>query len=71
MAPGGQPPPARVRRVGQDFAISTAFLERARSRRARAPALRFGDPRVMALAGAPCALVHAAVGSSIGASVPW
>jgi hypothetical protein len=55
-----------VQRVGQDCAISTALLERVGlpsvEEGQRAPALRFGDPRVMALAGALCALVHAVVG---------
>lgn len=55
-----------VQRVGQDCAISTALLERVGQPSVkegqRAPALRFGDPRVMALAGALCALVHAVVG---------
>jgi len=55
-----------VQRVGQDCAISTTLLERVGlpsvEEGQRAPALRFGDPRVMALAGALCALVHAAVG---------
>ncbi|MGH2764967.1 MAG: hypothetical protein ACRDKA_03485 [Actinomycetota bacterium] len=55
-----------VQRVGQDCAISTPLLERVGQPSVkegqRAPALRFGDPRVMALTGALCALVHAAVG---------
>jgi len=55
-----------VLRIGQDCAISTALLERVGQPSVeegqRVPALRFGDPRVMALAGALCALVHAAVG---------
>lgn len=55
-----------VQRVGQGCAISTALLERvglpSLEEGQRAPALRFGDPRVMALAAALCALVHAAVG---------
>jgi hypothetical protein len=55
-----------VQRIGQGCAISTALLERvglpSLEEGQRAPALRFGDPRVMALAGALCALVHAAVG---------
>jgi hypothetical protein len=53
-------------RVGQGCAISTTLLERVGQPSVeegqRTPALRFGDPRVMALAGALCALVHAAVG---------
>ncbi|MDQ4129507.1 MAG: hypothetical protein M3133_00700 [Actinomycetota bacterium] len=55
-----------LHRVGQSCAISTTLLERVGQPSVeegqRAPALRFGDPRVMALAGALCALVHAAVG---------
>lgn len=55
-----------VQRVGQSCAITTALLERVGlptiEGGQRAPALRFGDPRVMALAGAACALVHAVVG---------
>lgn len=55
-----------VERVGQSCAISTALLERVSlptlEVRQRAPALRFGDPRVMALAASLCALVHATVG---------
>jgi hypothetical protein len=55
-----------VQRVGQSCAISTPLLERVAlptlAEGQRAPALRFGDPRVMALAGALCALVHVVVG---------
>lgn len=55
-----------LQRVGQRCAISTSLLERVGQPSVeegqRTPALRFGDPRVMALAGALCALVHAAVG---------
>jgi hypothetical protein len=55
-----------VQRVGQSCAISTTLLERVSlptiEEGQRAPALRFGDPRVMALAGALCALVHVVVG---------
>jgi hypothetical protein len=55
-----------LQRVGQDCAISTPLLERVAlpsvEEGQRTPALRFGDPRVMALAGALCALVHAVVG---------
>ena len=55
-----------VQRVGQCCAITTPLLERVTlptvKEGQRAPALRFGDPRVMALAGALCAVVHAAVG---------
>lgn len=56
----------QVQRVGQSCAISTPLLERVNLptlvEGQRAPALRFGDPRVMALAGALCALVHVFVG---------
>ncbi len=55
-----------LQRVGQSCAISTPLLERVAlpsvEEGQRTPALRFGDPRVMALAGALCALVHAVVG---------
>ncbi|MDQ3643296.1 MAG: hypothetical protein M3450_17980 [Actinomycetota bacterium] len=55
-----------LQRVGQSCAISTSLLERVGQPSVeegqRTPALRFGDPRVMALAGALCARVHAAVG---------
>ena len=55
-----------IQRVGQSCAISTLLLERVGQPSVeegqRTPALRFGDPRVMALAAALCALVHAAVG---------
>ena len=55
-----------VQRVGQSCAITTTLLERVSlptiEEGQRAPALRFGDPRVMALAGALCALVHVVVG---------
>jgi hypothetical protein len=55
-----------VQRVGQCCAISASLLERVGQPSVqegqRAPALRFGDPRVMALTAALCALVHAAVG---------
>lgn len=55
-----------VERVGQSCAISTALLERVSLPTVedgqRAPAMRFGDPRVMALAASLCAVVHAALG---------
>jgi hypothetical protein len=55
-----------IQRVGQSCAISTPLLERVGQPSVeegqRTAALRFGDPRVMALAAALCALVHAAVG---------
>ena len=55
-----------VERVGQRCVVSTALLERVSLPTSeggqRAPALRFGDPRVMALAASLCAVVHAALG---------
>jgi hypothetical protein len=55
-----------IQRVGQSCAISTSLLERVALPSVeggqRTAALRFGDPRVMALADALCALVYAAVG---------
>jgi hypothetical protein len=55
-----------VQRAGQDCAISTPLFERVAlpsvKEGQRVPALRFGDPRVMALAGALCVLVHTVVG---------
>jgi hypothetical protein len=53
-------------RVGQSCVLASPAFERVArptlvaSR--RAPALRFGDPRVMALAGALCAVVHTVTG---------
>ena len=53
-------------RASQDCAISAPLFERAALPSVeggqRAPALRFGDPRVMALTGALCVLVHTVVG---------
>jgi hypothetical protein len=53
-------------RVGQSCVLaSPAFARVARPSLVegrRAPALRFGDPRVMALAGALCAIVHTITG---------
>jgi hypothetical protein len=53
-------------RVGQGCVLASPAFERvARPSLVdgrRAPALRFGDPRVMALAGALCALVHTITG---------
>ena len=53
-------------RVGQGCVLASPAFERvARPSLVdgrRAPALRFGDPRVMALAGALCALVHTIAG---------
>jgi hypothetical protein len=55
-----------IQKAGQDCAISTALFERVAQpslqEGQRVPALRFGDPRVMALAGALCVLVHTVVG---------
>ena len=55
-----------LQRVGQDCAISTPLFERVAlpsvEEGQRTAALRFEDPRVMALAGSLCALVHAFVG---------
>jgi hypothetical protein len=49
-------------RVGQGCVLASPAFERATRPTfedgRRAPALRFGDPRVMALAGALCAIVH-------------
>jgi hypothetical protein len=53
-------------RVGQSCVLANPALERvARPSLVdgrRAPALRFGNPRVMALAGALCAIVHTITG---------
>src|SRR5689334_24931530 len=53
-------------RVGQGCVIASPAFERVArptlEEGRRAPALRFGDPRVMALVGALCAGVHVAVG---------
>jgi hypothetical protein len=55
-----------VQQAGQDCAISTSLFEHVAQPSAkegqRVSALRFGDPRVMALAGALCVLVHTVVG---------
>jgi hypothetical protein len=55
-----------VQRVGQDCAISTLLFQRVAQPSVqegqRSPALRFGDPRVMALAASLCVLVHTVVG---------
>jgi hypothetical protein len=55
-----------VQKAGQDCAISTALFARVAQPSVqegqRVPALRFGDPRVMALASALCVLVHTVVG---------
>jgi hypothetical protein len=53
-------------RVGQSCVLASPAFERVArptlQEGRRAPALRFGDPRVMALAGALCALVHTITG---------
>lgn len=55
-----------VQRVGQGCAISTALFERvalpSTKEGQRTGALRFGDPRVMALAGALCVALNAVTG---------
>ena len=55
-----------IQRVGQSCAIETALLERVSQpyvrEGQRTGALRFGDSRVMALAGALCMTVHAVAG---------
>jgi len=55
-----------IERVGQGCAIATELFERVAQpsfeEGQRTGALRFGDPRVMALAGALCLLVHAVGG---------
>jgi hypothetical protein len=51
-----------IERAGQDCAIETALFERISQPYARegqrTGALRFGDPRAMALTGALCVMVH-------------
>ena len=53
-------------RVGQGCVLASPAFERVArpslTDGRRAPALRFGDPRVMALAGALCAIVHTVTG---------
>jgi hypothetical protein len=53
-------------RVGQGCVLASPAFERVARPTIcdgrRAPALRFGDPRVMALAGALCAIVHTITG---------
>jgi hypothetical protein len=57
-----------IQRAGQGCAIETALFARISQPYAwegqRTGALRFGDPRVMALAGALCMVVHAVAGFS-------
>lgn len=58
----------RIQRAGQGCAVSTALFERVAlpsiEKGQRTGALRFGDARAMALAGALCANVHAVRGFS-------
>ncbi|HET9257986.1 MAG TPA: hypothetical protein VFO16_22675 [Pseudonocardiaceae bacterium] len=53
-------------RAGQGCVLASPAFERVArptiTEGRRAPALRFGDPRVMALAGALCAIVHTITG---------
>lgn len=55
-----------IERAGQDCAIGSTLFERTHQpyvwEGQRTGALRFGDPRVMALAGALCFMVHAVNG---------
>lgn len=55
-----------VQKAGQDCAISTSLFDHvaqpSTQEGQRVSALRFGDPRVMALTGALCVLVHTVVG---------
>jgi hypothetical protein len=55
-----------IQRAGQGCAIKTALFERVSQpyvgEGQRTGALRFGDPRAMALAGALCLMVHAVAG---------
>jgi len=57
-----------IERAGQGCAIGSALFERIHQPYARegqrTGALRFGDPRAMALAGALCTLLHAVTGFS-------
>jgi hypothetical protein len=57
-----------IERAGQGCAIGTALFERIhqpyKREGQRTGALRFGDPRAMALAGALCCVVHAVTGFS-------
>lgn len=59
-----------IQRAGQGCAISTTLMERvgqpSLEEGQRTGALRFGDPRAMALVGALCASVHAVSGFSNG-----
>jgi hypothetical protein len=58
--------PLMIQRAGQGCAIETALFERVSQpyvrEGQRTGALRFGDPRAMALAGALCLMVHAVAG---------
>jgi len=55
-----------IERIGQGCAIGSALFERIHQPYAReglrTGAIRFGDPRAMALAGALCVMVHAVTG---------
>ena len=55
-----------IERAGQDCAIGSALFERTHqpytNEGQRTGALRFGDPRVMALTGALCVMIHAVTG---------
>ena len=55
-----------IERAGQGCAIGSAFFERIHQpyirEGQRTGALRFGDPRAMALTGALCCVVHAVTG---------
>ncbi len=64
-----------VERIGQSCAISTELLERVglptTEAGQRAPALRFGDPRVMVLAASLCVVVVAALGFTNQSLCAW
>jgi len=64
-----------VERVGQRCVVSTALLERVSlptvESGQRVAALRFGDPRVMALAASLCVVVHAALGFTNQSLCAW
>ncbi len=64
-----------VERVGQSCAVSTELLERVglptTQAGQRASALRFGDPRVMALAASLCVVVVAALGFTNQSLCAW
>jgi hypothetical protein len=64
-----------IERAGQGCAIGTALFERIHQpynrEGQRTGALRFGDPRAMALAGAVCCVVHAVTGFPTRAFAGW